>query len=392
MKLDEAAMKAATPLKSTGGEFTAGLMGGPAPLGGSQGVSGESVGSTWGSAFKTGFSGSMGGLSQVIIGALQGGGNVGHSIGALIGDGIGKSLAAVLPKGLTNALGGLVGQIIPGIGALIGPLLSTMISKLWGGIKNLFGGGEEGTQVNPARDAELAKYGGSGTGAGSGFANLAAQLSAISGEEGGGALFHALMGADTMEKFNAAMTAINTALAGATTGVDTTTAATDGLNIALTGSDAALAALGATQEAVVATMLAGFDALIAKLSEFIAAMGAANAMALPDVGAGPQLVDAAALPDEIPSAANEGVFSRPTLAMVGDAHEPEYVLHKSTVDNLRRGGGSGGQHVIVNLNGTFLGPAEWLRGQVTQAVLESIKAGGEQYKTFERLSRGVAPA
>jgi len=73
-------------------------------------------------------------------------------------------------------------------------------------------GGEEGAQVNPARDKFLRQFGPPGTGEGSGFHNLAALLTSLTGEPGGGRLFKLLRTADTMREFTAAVTNISTLL------------------------------------------------------------------------------------------------------------------------------------------------------------------------------------
>jgi hypothetical protein len=73
---------------------------------------------------------------------------------------------------------------------------------LW---KSGFGrGGEEALKVNPARDQYFSQYGAPGTGPGSGFMNVAAALTQITGEHGGGSAFRALVKADTMKEFEAA--------------------------------------------------------------------------------------------------------------------------------------------------------------------------------------------
>jgi biotin operon repressor len=259
---------------------------------GSQGVSaGVSLeAKKIGGVFQTGFSSVMGELPRVIQGALQGGGDVVKSIGSLIGASFGEEFGKSVGEKLSKRLGGTMGQAIGGImgplGAMLGPLVMSMVTKLgkkvWEGIQGIFGTDEEARLVNPKRDEFLAQFGGAGTGAGSGFAALAAKLTELTGEEGGGALFRALTSADTMTEFTAAMAAVQAKLASATTGVEATSAATAGLNLSLSGSDEAIAALGVTQDRVVGAMLAGFDSLITKLNEFIALLSSAGQMPMPD--------------------------------------------------------------------------------------------------------------
>jgi hypothetical protein len=50
---------------------------------------------------------------------------------------------------------------------------------------------------------------------------------------------------------------------------------------------------------------------------------------------------------DVPSYAQQGVVTRPTLAMIGDASEPEYVLHESTVARLASGRGRG--DIVFNI-------------------------------------------
>jgi hypothetical protein len=78
--------------------------------------------------------------------------------------------------------------------------------------KGWFRGGQEGIAVNPARDRFLRQFGPPGTGEGSGFHTLAALLTQLTGQPGGGALFAALTSADTMKEFTSASTRILTLL------------------------------------------------------------------------------------------------------------------------------------------------------------------------------------
>jgi hypothetical protein len=75
--------------------------------------------------------------------------------------------------------------------------------------RNLFGGGEEGTVVNPARDRFLSQWGDpSNKGVGGAGWNLAALLTQFGAGEGGGPMFAALQRANTMALFRPAAQAI----------------------------------------------------------------------------------------------------------------------------------------------------------------------------------------
>ena len=152
-----------------------------------------------------------------------------------------------------------------GIGAAVA-------AAIWGIPKlvNKFRGGEEGTQVNPARDAFLAQFGGGGTGLGSGFGNLAAKLTEVTGEGGGGRLFSALKDADTMNEFNAAVQAIVTTLAEAEAKAkDLDTAVAGVADTAASSSEATAAAYTASTEEmtnVIAVMAANSASSLAEMA------------------------------------------------------------------------------------------------------------------------------
>lgn len=244
------------------------------------------------SQLKEGFKAGVGDLPQTIMSALTGGGDVGKSIGGLFGGKIMESLSDKLSGGLSkvlgDTLGGALGSIIPGLGNLIGSMLGPLMSKigsavkgLWHGIQGLFGTDEEARSVNPARDAFLAQFGNVGDKGDTGAQHaLAAKLTEITGEAGGGHLMQAFLAADTMDKYNAAVKAVQDALdQGAQKTNDSlqkTTDLTAGMNVTLNGSDDALKALGETQDRVVNAMLAGFDKLMAKLDEFMGKLAGAN--------------------------------------------------------------------------------------------------------------------
>lgn len=145
-------------------------------------------------------------LSSSVMSAIQGGGDVLNAAGGAIGTrmmtGIAKDLTTKGGVFLTGALGSVVNSVLPGIGALIGPLASKIGSMLFK---------TEGKHVNDMRDEFLSKFGGSGTGAGSGFGELARQLADIGPV--GTAAFNQLTRASTDSGFKTAVDAVNAALA-----------------------------------------------------------------------------------------------------------------------------------------------------------------------------------
>jgi hypothetical protein len=118
--------------------------------------------------------------------------------------GIGSALQSISK---IPGLDGLTG----GLGGIAGDLLNRGIE--WVG--NKLRGGEEGMVVNPARDVFLRQFGPPGTGEGSGFMNLAAMLTQITGQEGGGNLFAWMAQSETMQSFTAAAEAIVSTLTAA---------------------------------------------------------------------------------------------------------------------------------------------------------------------------------
>src|SRR5262249_2570757 len=106
---------------------------------------------TLGARFKAGWQASMDSLPTTIMKALEGGGNVIASVGAMVGKNLIGGLADKFGSMFKGTLGSVLGSVIPGLGtmlgSMIGPLLGGLAGKIWGGIKNLFGGGEEGTMV-----------------------------------------------------------------------------------------------------------------------------------------------------------------------------------------------------------------------------------------------------
>jgi hypothetical protein len=103
-------------------------------------------------------------------------------------------------KLLTSDFTGFISGIMAGI---------DMVKSAWSFLSGLFGGGEEGTQVNPARDTFLSQWGDpSNKGVGGAGHNLAALLTSLGAGDGGGSLFSALQHADKMALFRPAAQAI----------------------------------------------------------------------------------------------------------------------------------------------------------------------------------------
>lgn len=151
----------------------------------------------------------IGGLTASgLLGGL-GAGGAGFGLGRL-----GQHLfgGAGAGAGIFGGLGGFgtgaaIGSIVPGIGTLVGGLI--------GGAAGLFGGligQSQGMKANDVRDLFLAQYGGAGTGEGSGFHTVAAQLTDATGQHGGGDLFNRLIKANTVKEVESAILAVVAAL------------------------------------------------------------------------------------------------------------------------------------------------------------------------------------
>jgi TP901 family phage tail tape measure protein len=357
-----------------------------------------SKGADMGKAFRAGLSNGVQDLGSVIVGAFMGGGNVMKSVfghlGGEIGESLSTSVGSMLSKHLGKTMGGAIGGMLGPLGAALGPLVGELVGKIgkkvWNGIQSMFGRDEEARDVNPARDAWMAQFQSQFPGLNRNDATIKALEAAGLGGPRAAALMDALNRADTMAEFNAATKAIEDAIANAgketAASLDTTSDAAANLNLTLTGSDDAIQRLGDTQDRVVATMLAGFDKLMAKLTEFVAALsagGAAFANLQSKVsGGGTATGTVATAPTgtagrittrdgRLESFANEGIARRPMLAMIGDATEPEYVLHQSTVEDLAAGGGLT-VNAQVTVNGAG-GNATTLAREIVPALVTEIR-------------------
>lgn len=114
----------------------------------------------------------------------------------------GRNVAQGILRGMAGDFSGWVDAVMAGI---------RMVKAAWNAISGLFRGGEEGTQVNPARDAFLGQFASRDpfTDANNppGFHGLAALLHELDSSRGP-SLFDALVHAERMDSFNTAMNAI----------------------------------------------------------------------------------------------------------------------------------------------------------------------------------------
>jgi hypothetical protein len=128
------------------------------------------------------------------------------------------AVSDVFQKMSEKVLGHITGMINTGsalldgfLGGIVGSLGSMAVSGIVSGVKwgiDKLRGGEEGIVVNPKRDTFIGQFGPPGTGQGSGFMNLAAALTEITGQHGGGDLFAALAGAEKLTELTSAAQAI----------------------------------------------------------------------------------------------------------------------------------------------------------------------------------------
>ena len=146
--------------------------------------------------------------------------NVGQGVESLmwmLGDALGPRMRHVI-QGFTEAwhngrqvwsgiLRGMSGDFSGWMDAIMGGI--GLIRSAFNALKGLFGGGEEGTVVNPARDKFLSQWGNpSDKGVGGAGWNLASILTGLGAGEGGGQIFAALQSADTMALFRPVAQAI----------------------------------------------------------------------------------------------------------------------------------------------------------------------------------------
>jgi hypothetical protein len=151
------------------------------------------------------------GLSAGAAGLL---GGLGAGAAGLGGGLLGKQLfggagykAAGFGAGSGAAAGAAIGSVVPGLGTAVGAIIGGLSGLLAGAL-----GKSQGAKTNDVRDKFFAKFGGGGTGDGSGFMTVAGQLAQLSAGQGGGAgggtLFQNLIKANTLKEIEAAITAV----------------------------------------------------------------------------------------------------------------------------------------------------------------------------------------
>jgi uncharacterized protein with PIN domain len=135
-----------------------------------------------------------------------GGGAIGGAAGAAVGYYIGGQTGNTIGSaGAGGGTGAIVGAILGGpIGAGIGALI--------GGAVGWYGAMRERMRTNDSRDQFFSQFGPGGTGIGSGFHNVAADLTAAGHGEGGGQLFQDLITANDSEALEKAIAAVSKAL------------------------------------------------------------------------------------------------------------------------------------------------------------------------------------
>jgi hypothetical protein len=191
-----------------------GLFGGGAPVGltgagSSPGIAAAGLGfpgggAAGGAGLGIGAAGIAGGLGAA--GAGYGLGRLGQNIFGGAGWG-----AGTFGAGSGAATGALIGSIVPGLGTAVGAIIGGLAGALGGAL-----GQSQGMKTNDVRDRYFSQFGGAGTGEGSGFHNVAAQLAGVSESEGGGfgggRLFQDLIKANTLKELEQAVLAVTAAL------------------------------------------------------------------------------------------------------------------------------------------------------------------------------------
>lgn len=285
-------------------------------------------------------------------------------------------------------------------GAGLGEGLVNLAMKGLSALGNWLSGGEEAKIVNPARDAFFAMFGG--------YDGLAKQLTAASDGNIADELLKVLFNADTEKAFEAAKEAIEKVLEGAGAGLSSgldgspAQAAMQNLGISVEGVSTQVTALQtqwegwftAFTDSVTAmqtqwtawerffvdsltAMPALFDPLLAKVAAFTDALNA-----IPRSIEVSLSINQPSMPDgfHVPSFANEGRVTRPTLAVIGDAPEPEYVLRESTVRNLKSEGGGesftnyGSITIVANDPRSFLAQFRQMMRQDHSSIVAMRKA------------------
>lgn len=396
---------------------------------------------TYGSLIKDSFRGTAKAIPDIIVGAIQGGGNPIKAVAAKLGGDLGTSLTGKLSEALTQklgkGLGGAIGGMLGPLGAMLGPLIGDLAGKLgakiWGGLKQVFGGPSEkelkgreaaggfretiAQQLNAGMKAEAAAAGWADTlGAqvqvalNHAFAQRGLDLGQASqfwmrlweAEKSGPEAVKKVI-TDLEAVLGTTIDNLFTTTDTAKTGIDETTKAAEGFDFAVTGSDDAIKALGETQDRVVNAMLAGFDSLMVKLDELIAklsmaggAMGSFDGLmkTLPtgvpagsqyahvDPATGEWVVPGGVLGPEVDWSAEgatpggfEDTYSWGAATPAGEAMDPAAMNASAN----------------LTINTTVesqiaVGTAEEFRDAVTQGTLQGIEQGGEAWTAFRSLA------
>jgi hypothetical protein len=141
------------------------------------------------------------------------------------------------------------------------------------------------------------------------------------------------------------------------------------------------------------TMTAGFDRVVTKLQELIDHLNGTG-QAIQNI---PKTIDIGVNYDQgefepwsgmpsVPAFANEGMVSRPTLALIGDAPEPEMVLRESTVARVaatgleRRAGQTGTDAAMAAFVAVVQDLPRTIARKVTRGVVDGI-TNGPRFRT-----------
>jgi hypothetical protein len=385
---------ARTPGFAGGAGLFGGFLGGGAPLN-SPAIAQAGLGLPAGGAgISAGLAGLLGG-----VGAGAGGLGLGLLFQNLFGGAGLKS--GLFGAGSGAATGALIGSIVPGLGTGIGALI--------GGASGLFGGlfgKSQGQKTNDVRDQFFSLFGSGGTGEGSGFLTVAAQLAKLSGAEGGGfgggQLFKDLVSAKTLKDLEAAIAAVVAGLEKAKFATEALADASDeGLSDAAdSAADLAKGVEGTADESDgVATLSRGFYNLRGDVERARDAVDDLRE-ALRDLPGVPTGTRNSEIPI-VEGGAAEGVYAnRPGLVLFGEAGEAEVggpksffkdVLASLGVGTGASGPGGGGVTVVpVVLFAQGAGGFDY--GAINQHLASSAGISGNAFglrELIEGLARNV---
>ncbi len=318
------------------------------------------------------------GIGTMLSGGNFSAGGLGSLFGNLFGGGGSRSTSIMggAAAGGGGGMGGLgaffTNPWTIGIGAVGG-----LLGGIFGG--GLFRGGEEGTKVNPARDAFFRDFqdqygGGQAEALHKAFADQAPQISAEFADN----LTKRLFEADTMAEFEAATAAINEQLA-----IGAEQSKVDAANLQTSTATSTLA---------IDTLVASINSLVPAITSLVAQLASAGSILTASAAAIPVLAGATAtgiidpnsvsLSDvvEIPGfASGSGGFQNfgaGTLAML---HGTEAVVRP---EDLR---GRGGPTVNIR-GGTIIGSSQEFEHAVGRAFNAALERGGKTRSQFRRVT------